>query len=299
MTARCHPSFVAASRQDSQTEGSRRCLRGSADYAYTRRRLHVAGDSLDRIPLRQPSRSCRRGESQRGSRRERPPAGDGDSRGRSKRRLLPVILVSVVSSLGGLPTLGEAIPASPDYRIDSNRVVSICVPHDTRQSDRARGTRLSVSGDVRSYASFGQQLTSRPNLKIATVLARNSDGAFDAMSACRVEYEYRTGEFGLGGDSTEHRLGVGADYSRPLSGGRRASVRVNVAPSTLEIPSLDLDTACAGRVFRMQGDASVDYQFRRTWQASAKASTKRRIPGGFRPNRSFSDAVESRSRRVC
>ena len=57
-------------------------------------------------------------------------------------------------------------------------------------------------------------------------------------------------------------------YSRALSISRRANFRVNITPSTLEITESTFNDAVAGRVYRMQGDASVEYQFRRTWRAS-------------------------------
>ena len=86
-------------------------------------------------------------------------------------------------------------------------------------------------------------------------------------SVVSAEYEYRVGELGLA-PLPEHRINLGGEYSRALSTSRRATFRFNISPSSLEISELTPNAPVTGRVYRLQGDASVDYQFRRTWRAS-------------------------------
>jgi hypothetical protein len=73
------------------------------------------------------------------------------------------------------------------------------------------------------------------------------------------------------------------EYSRALSLKRRATFRFNLAPSVLNIPSTALIAATAqlgevetpvgsvvdGRLYRLQGEASVTYEFPRRWRATA------------------------------
>jgi len=109
--------------------------------------------------------------------------------------------------------------------------------------------------------------------KVSRGVSRN--GSFSA------EYQYRTGEFGFGGLTREHRLNIGAEYSRALSISRRASLRINVSPATLDVPESILNristspataaggdavpTRVDGHLYRLQADAAADYPFRRNW----------------------------------
>ena len=96
--------------------------------------------------------------------------------------------------------------------------------------------------------------------------------AFGATSPSRARTEYRAGEFGFDGRSREHRISLGADYSRALSTSRRATFRGNLTPSTLELPPLNhgdrqvgTSISAAGR--RRQSTTSSSA----TWRASATA----------------------------
>jgi hypothetical protein len=77
---------------------------------------------------------------------------------------------------------------------------------------------------------------------------------------------------------------MGVEYSRALSVRRRAIFRLNVSPSTLEVPESALSAMAGGLVpsvtegplpnainswlYQLQGEASVDYQFRPNWRAT-------------------------------
>jgi hypothetical protein len=113
------------------------------------------------------------------------------------------------------------------------------------------------------------------------------EGSRAVVTKCGLsaEYKYRTGEFGIGGLTKEHRLTLGAEYSRALTVSRRATFHLNISPATLELPESVLDriappvsdtnaaaeqvaTIVDRHVYRLQTDAAVEYPFRRNWRLS-------------------------------
>jgi hypothetical protein len=82
--------------------------------------------------------------------------------------------------------------------------------------------------------------------------------------ALTVQYQYRQGEYGLGGNTTEQRVQIGASISRALSVTRRLEFRFAIAPSAIDLPPSTL-TPLSGTLFRFEGDASVDYPVSRSW----------------------------------
>jgi hypothetical protein len=128
------------------------------------------------------------------------------------------------------------------------------------------GTSVSASGEY-DRTRFEQTIGGRPNLEVSSGSAKMSQRIRRNVHLSG-EYEYRAAEFGDQGRSTEHRLTFGADYSRALSSSRRANFRLEVTPSTLELPPAVTPTDVSGPVFRLQGEAAVEYQLGRTWRAS-------------------------------
>jgi hypothetical protein len=167
-----------------------------------------------------------------------------------------------------VPSLGDAIPVAPDYRVveaESYRYKSELA----FAVGSARGTRLSVSGAY-DRTEFSKWPTSRPRLETYGGRAK-LNRAVRRNLGLSVEYEYRTGQFGVvqsGSTTEEHRLALGADYTRPFSGGRRLNLRGNVAPSMMQIPP-DASSELTGSLYRVQGEGSVEYAFRRTWRISS------------------------------
>src|SRR5206468_10649286 len=184
----------------------------------------------------------------------------------------------------------DSIPANPDYRIDqiasysygTNMALAFGSPH---------GTRVTTTAEYR-HTNYQREATARPDLttyaagtKLSRAVARNA--------GLSIEYQYRTGEFGFGGLTKEHRVTMGVEYSRALfvrrraTSVKRATFRFNVSPATLELPESELNAVATatvpsvvegsvpsaleegpapsvvkGRLYRLEGDASVDYEFR-------------------------------------
>ena len=176
----------------------------------------------------------------------------------------------------------EAIAADPDYRIDT----SDSYTYGTNLAltvGRTRGTRITATADYR-HTDFHREIVTRPNLTTSGAGMKLSRGV-TRNSGLSVEYQYRTGTYGLTGVSNEHRLALGADYSYALSATRRAAFHVNVAPALLELPEsvvranlpigvgAPIDAGAISnpdpRLYRLEGDARVDLDVGRSWRATA------------------------------
>jgi hypothetical protein len=176
---------------------------------------------------------------------------------------------------------GDSFQANPDYRIDATESHY----YKTRVGfafGSPRRTRVTTTAEY-SHTYFQQQPAAPPNLTTYTTGVKVFR-AVSPNSGLSVEYQYLTGEFGFGGPTKEHRVTMGVEYSRALSARRRATFRLNVSPATLEVPESALNAVATGPVrsvvegtvpnvadqwlYQLQGDATVDYQFRPNWRAT-------------------------------
>jgi hypothetical protein len=162
------------------------------------------------------------------------------------------------------PELGSTIAAPPDYRVDEVGTYSYGTSATLGLGPRRH--RFTATADYR-YTTHQRDSTARPDLsnysgrvKYARGIGRNG-----LVSA---GYEYRTGEFSFG-PTIEHRLSVGAEFTRALTSSRRLAWRFDVSPSILDIPVRDARTPIAGRVNRLHGQGSLEYPFRRNWRVAA------------------------------
>ena len=173
----------------------------------------------------------------------------------------------------------EPIAADADYRVDQGDSYA----YNTNLSlniGPPRKIRFTITGEY-SHTDFQKEVVSRPNLTTSGGAARLSRG-MTRNSDLSVEYNYRTATFGSRGITNEHRLSVGGGYSHRLSASRRANVQVRLSPSLLETPSAltaDLvappsvddgsDPVLNNRLYRLEGDARVEFDLGRSWRASA------------------------------
>jgi hypothetical protein len=163
------------------------------------------------------------------------------------------------------PGLGEAVAAAPEFRVDQTDSYNYGTT-GTIAVGSERANRFTASADYRHTAYQGDIL-SRSGLTTRGVRAGYSRGV-GRSATFSTGYEYRTGEFELG-PANEHRLNIGADYSRALSATRRATFRIRLSPSIMDIPETDADALLTGRVRRLQAEGSADFQLHRAWQAGA------------------------------
>ena len=159
---------------------------------------------------------------------------------------------------------GDALAAAPEYRIYETDSYAYATSLEYSVGTR-RGNRFAASADF-NHTDFRGQIRQRNDLTWYSGRAKYSRGLSRNVGVS-AEYEYRTGDFGYG-TTGEHRLNIRGDYSRPLSSSRRANFRYRITPSTLVIPESGLTGAVTGRIFRLQAEGSVEYQFRRTWRAA-------------------------------
>jgi hypothetical protein len=186
-----------------------------------------------------------------------------------------------------LPGPAESIPATPDYRINATPSYSSATKMALTLGSE-RETHVTTTAEY-SRTDFLHQTAALPDLTtfaggvtVARPVSRNS--------VLFAGYQYRTGTVEFSGQTKEHRVTIGVEYVRPLSATRRAVFRFDLAPATLEGPLYDLNavgtttgssaaqgsapalaTAPASsvveeRVYHLEGEAGVDYAFRRNWQ---------------------------------
>ena len=113
-----------------------------------------------------------------------------------------------------VPVAAETIPANPDYRVTANDSYS----YQTKAAlafGSERNFRVTTTAEY-SHSDFQYQAAARPNITVYAIGAKGSR-MVSRNGGLSVEYQYRTGEFGFGGISTEHRVTIGVDYSRALS----------------------------------------------------------------------------------
>jgi hypothetical protein len=163
------------------------------------------------------------------------------------------------------PGLGEAVSAAPEFRADQTDSYRYGTTA-TLGVGSERGNRFTASAEYQHTAYRGEA-AGRQDLTTHGARAGYSRGLGRSASVL-TEYEYRIGEFQLG-SATEHRLNIGAGYSRALSATRRATFRVRVSPSIMDIPETDADALLTGRVQRLQAEGAAEFQLHRSWQAGA------------------------------
>jgi hypothetical protein len=164
--------------------------------------------------------------------------------------------------------VGESVPSAPDYRVDTTRSYAF----DTRvrlSAGSPRHNRVELRAE-RNIAHFKGAIE-RPDLDVLGGAARWAHG-IGRTGSLFAEYEYRQGEFGLGGRTNEQRVRLGGDWMPALSRTRRSTVRFSVAPSVMEIPDSATNTVVTGTLFKVEGDASLRYQFSRSWSAGGAYS---------------------------
>ena len=263
-------------QSDLQSGGFSTMLTASADYARNRPRLQLAGSvltafkyypELDEVAAVSHSASL-------GANVRLPKQGSfqlSQSAAYSPAYLYQLFPTATV------PVPEETIPANPDYRVTANDSYS----YQTNAAlafGSARTLRVTTTADY-VHTDFQYQFATRSNLTVSAIGAKASR-TVSRKGGMSVGYQYRTGDFGFGGISKEHRVTLDVDYSRAVSAKRRASFHFNLTPSTIEVPESVLSALVPDAVpgtldrrdYRLQGKASVDYEFRTHWHATGNFS---------------------------
>jgi hypothetical protein len=160
-----------------------------------------------------------------------------------------------------LPDVGEPAPAAFDYRVDETNSFDNRTELALRIGN-TRSNRFSVAVDHSATKFYGD--IERTDLDIIGGRA-TLEHAVSRRGTLSVEYEYRSGEFGYGAQTTEQRLRMAATFSPALSRTRRAQFRFSLAPSAIRIPSPAIGIETTGTVYKIEAEAAAEYPFLRSW----------------------------------
>lgn len=161
-------------------------------------------------------------------------------------------------------------PSDPDYRVDRTESYS----YRTHVGLLSGSDRLSLA----TTAEYGRLDFRRraPGLADRITYDAGTRVAYrpTASRGFFVGYRYRAADFGSDGTSTSHALPLGFEYSPSISRSRRLTIRIDVAPTLMDVPVRaiePIDDAAAVaptrlRRFSIQGDIDVDYPFRLKWR---------------------------------
>ena len=176
--------------------------------------------------------------------------------------------------------LGDALPSSPNY--DVNEVESY-----SYATTVALTHGLTRRGSIRAVADYGvtdfrDQSTARADGSSygATVAFSRDLGRHSGVS---LDYRFRTGDFGLAGESksTEHGVNFGFRHTRVLSATRTAQFEFGLGGSGSSVPpqlilaAQPVSAPIPERLYRVTGNGAFAYQFSRTGEV--RASYRRAI----------------------
>ena len=186
---------------------------------------------------------------------------------------------------------GEAVPGSPEYQIDQTESLTYTT-NTALTFGSARGTLLTTTAEY-GFVNYKDPTIGLPDRATYMVGTRLSK-ALSRKLAVSAGYDYEAGEFGVDTLSMTHRVTIGVEYSPPLSVTRRVTFRLDLSPSVFQVPESALPSVADGKVYPMQGEASVDYPFHLKWHVSAgfrrsvglrgrheRAGARRRCPHQF------------------
>jgi len=164
---------------------------------------------------------------------------------------------------------GDAVPVAPDYAVNNSASYHYGSVVSLTQGLTRRGT-LTTSANYQ-YTNYVEETLGQRDLSAYEVRAEFSHGV-SRNASLKVGYHYRSGNFGYGliganATTTEHGVDVGMDYTKPLSPTRRFVFGFSVGSSAAAAPFLDNLAVIDGTQYRMSGDMSAGYQFKRTWEA--------------------------------
>lgn len=159
------------------------------------------------------------------------------------------------------------VPSDAEYRVDRTESFA----HRTHLGLLTGSSRLNLATtadygrlDFRHRApGLADRITYEAGTRVA-YRPTSSRGFF-------VGYRYRAAEFGPNSTTTSHALPLGFEYRPSISRSRRLAIRIDVAPTMIDMPvqaSEDSPGVASSRLrrFTIQGDVDVDYPFHLKWR---------------------------------
>jgi len=184
---------------------------------------------------------------------------------------------------GGEVVPGDPLPAAPNYSVNDVESYSYGSVVSLSQGISRRSS-VSVGGNYR-FTDFVHETAAQRDI-VSKGLDSELAHQRTKKVSLRLSYHYLAGNLGYGPSVTTHeqRLEGGVSYSRPLSATRRATFGFNLGSSAVSTVGDSRELQFPARVYRASGDASFDYQFALSWQASG--AYRRRlefVPGVSQP----------------
>ncbi len=170
------------------------------------------------------------------------------------------------------PTLGQTLPSSTDYAVNSNQ-------SDTWVSSASLSRRLtersdvSFNGSVRRTAFLGT-----PPVALSPVVIGGASNGFVELTGgagyvkhvtpsagLRLGYYFRNAQYkGATSSPKEHGLDIGLDFNRALSDSRRTMLSLKTGSAYIQA-GLPSSSGVLGGQFRMLVDAALSRQLGETW----------------------------------
>jgi len=165
----------------------------------------------------------------------------------------------------GTPAPGDSIPSAPDYSPATQasynyggvaRVTHAFGPRDgfTLSTDVSHTNFVEETDFQRDFNNYG----------IGAEYART----LSAHSTLTAGYQYRRGQLGYGRleNTAENGLTFGVQLTKPLSATRKVVFGFSGGASSVEAPEAPEFGRMSGRFYQGTGDASLAYDFGRSWQ---------------------------------
>lgn len=171
------------------------------------------------------------------------------------------------SSPGDLPPLGA------NYAVDDTSSYQYASRLTVNRGVTRRGTLTGLVDYV--FTDYVEEAVGRKDQSVTRARVEFSRG-MTRYASLRVAYRFANGDMGVGvigglpgQKTTEHGFVVGVDYSRSLSATRRFTLAFGVGSSSADLPLSEFVGLSGGLQHRAIGDASLGYQFNRTWETRA------------------------------
>lgn len=172
------------------------------------------------------------------------------------------------------PEPGATQPIAPDYAVNDlasySYVTTAALSHGL-----TRRLSLSAAADY-TFTDYTREESGRRDVAAYGVSTDLSRG-IGRHTNLRAGYRYRTGEFGRSGtaSTTEHAFDLGINHRKILSASRQAHFGFGLGLSAAGAPPHSSATGQTGPVvqpgqlYRVAGNATIGYEFARSWQARA------------------------------
>lgn len=180
----------------------------------------------------------------------------------------PSYLYALFPSLDTAP--GEAPPAAPDYAVNGGESYSYGSAVRFAYNETGRNSLSATAERQQTEVHLAGGM--RQDLAIQGMTGQYSR-RFGRNTTANARYRFRTGDVAQDAFGTtrstlsEHGPDIGGEYRWPLSATRYVRVEGRIGAAALVLPQATKALSVRHEPYRVLGDLSVEYRFRRTWLA--------------------------------